>query len=94
MSTYIGDTQVGFLFSGEDGKTAFIHIRYSNDGGKTFSDSGDYIGFLCDYKAEPSTAPSDYSWSRYKPDMSLYATTDYVKKYVDAALVTSSTSEV
>ena len=58
---------------GEDGKTYYLHIKYSNDGGKTFTsnngeDSGDYIGVLTDLTEADSSIPSNYKWSKIKGD--------------------------
>ena len=58
-------------YNGADGKTYYLHIKYSNDGGSTFTgnngeDSGDYIGVLTDLNPNDSTNPSDYKWSKIK----------------------------
>ena len=58
-------------YNGVDGKTYYLHIKYSNDGGSTFTgnsgeDSGDYIGVLTDLNPDDSTNPSDYKWSKIK----------------------------
>lgn len=58
-------------YNGADGKTYYLHIKYSNDGGSTFTgnngeDSGDYIGVLTDLNPDDSTKPSDYKWSKIK----------------------------
>lgn len=60
-------------YNGEDGKTYYLHIKYSDDGGKTFTanngeDTGDYIGVLIDLNANDSNTPSDYKWSKIKGD--------------------------
>lgn len=57
--------------NGADGKTAYLHIKYSNDGGKTFTSNsgetvGTYIGTCTDYnQADPTTVDS-YTWARIK----------------------------
>ena len=54
-----------------DGRTTYLHIKYSNDGGQTFTsnngeDVGDYIGTCTDFtKADPTTV-SAYTWARIK----------------------------
>ena len=54
-----------------DGRTTYLHIKYSNDGGQTFTsnngeDVGDYIGTCTDFtKADPTTV-SSYTWARIK----------------------------
>lgn len=59
---------------GNDGKTPYIHIAYSNssDGTVDFSiaDSTNksYIGQYADYEPDGSSNPSDYKWSRIKGD--------------------------
>ena len=60
-------------YNGVDGKTYYLHIKYSNDGGSTFTgnngeDVGDYIGVYTDTNADDSTNPSDYKWSKTKGD--------------------------
>ena len=57
--------------NGADGKTSYLHIKYSNDGGKTFTgnsgkDTGAYIGTCVDYvKADPTSVGS-YKWAKIK----------------------------
>lgn len=57
---------------GESGKTSYIHIAYANsaDGTKDFSltesENKLYIGQCTDYIEEPSTDPSDYTWSLFR----------------------------
>ena len=57
--------------NGEDGKTYYLHIKYSNDGGKTFTDNngettGEYIGVYTDITETDSFDPSKYTWSLIK----------------------------
>lgn len=56
---------------GEDGKTSYLHIKYSNDGGVTFTgnngeDPGAWIGIYVDYNINDSDDPSDYKWTKIK----------------------------
>lgn len=56
---------------GTDGKTTYLHIKYSNNGGKTFTANngetvGDYIGFCTDFNATDPTSVSSYTWSKIK----------------------------
>lgn len=56
---------------GTDGKTTYLHIKYSNDGGKTFTANngetvGDYIGVSTDFNATDPTSVSSYTWSKIK----------------------------
>ena len=60
-------------YNGTDGKTYYLHIKYSNDGGSTFTgnngeDTGDYIGQNVDTNPEDSNTPSDYKWAKIKGD--------------------------
>jgi len=57
--------------NGEDGKTSYLHIKYSNDGGVTFTgnngeDPGAWIGIYVDYNINDSDDPSDYKWTKIK----------------------------
>lgn len=67
-----GDSGIGIPGEpGPDGKTSYLHIKYSNDGGLTFTgnggeDGGDYIGQYVDFTEADSTKPSDYTWSLTK----------------------------
>lgn len=54
-----------------DGKTSYLHIKYSNDGGKTFTgntgeDSGAYLGQYVDFEPADSTDVTKYAWSKIK----------------------------
>ena len=56
---------------GIDGKTSYLHIKYSNDGGKTFTANngetpGAYIGVCTDFTENDPTSVSSYTWSKTK----------------------------
>lgn len=56
---------------GTNGKTSYLHIKYSNDGGKTFTASngetvGTYIGTCTDYNSGDPTTVSSYTWAKIK----------------------------
>lgn len=56
---------------GADGKTSYLHIKYSNDGGKTFTgnsgeDIGAYIGTCVDYAKDDPTSVGTYKWAKIK----------------------------
>ena len=56
---------------GADGKTPYLHLKYSDDGGATFTaDSGEipgaYIGTYTDFTESDSTSVSDYTWAKIK----------------------------
>lgn len=75
--------------NGVDGKTYYLHIKYSNDGGNTFTDnngevSGEYIGVYTDTTEADSTDVSDYKWSLIKGADGSDGTTYYTWiKYAD-----------
>lgn len=59
---YVGKDGIG-----QDGKS--IHIKYSNDGGKTFTANngetmGSFIGIYVDTNIKDSNDPFDYTWNR------------------------------
>lgn len=64
--------------NGADGKTSYLHIKYSNDGGKTLTPAtgglaigetpGDYIGQYTDFTQTDSTDVTKYTWSKIKGD--------------------------
>lgn len=54
---------------GENGQTSYLHIKYSNDGGQTFTgnggeDAGSYLGQYVDFESADSTDVKKYAWSR------------------------------
>lgn len=56
---------------GATGKTTYFHVKYSNDGGKTFTSNsgetvGDYIGTYTDFVEADSTLVSSYTWAKIK----------------------------
>lgn len=57
--------------NGEDGKTSYLHIKYSDNGGLSFTanngeDPGAYIGQYVDFVQKDSDNPTDYTWSLIK----------------------------
>ena len=59
--------------NGTNGKTSYLHIKYSNDGGKTFTSNsgetvGDYIGQCTDFNQADPTTVGAYTWSKIKGD--------------------------
>lgn len=59
--------------AGKDGKTSYFHVKYSNDGGKTFTgnsgeDTGTYMGSYTDYTEADSTDVKKYNWVKVKGD--------------------------
>lgn len=58
---------------GKDGKTSYFHVKYSNDGGKTFTgnsgeNTGIYMGSYTDYTEADSTDVKKYNWVKVKGD--------------------------
>lgn len=55
---------------GQDGKTSYLHIKYSDDGttftGNAGEDPGNYIGQYTDFTQADSTTFSDYTWTLIK----------------------------
>ncbi len=56
-----------------DTNQGYLHIKYSNDGGKTFTDNqgdtvGSWMGIYTDNKEEASTNVNDYKWAQIKGD--------------------------
>lgn len=61
------------LIKNIDGKTQFLHIKYSDDG-KTFTKNdgeelGAWIGTLVDFNEADSTVFSDYTWKKFTEDV-------------------------
>jgi hypothetical protein len=53
---------------GAPGSTSYLHIKYSNDNGQTFTanngeDPGDYIGTCVNFSAADPTEVSAYKWA-------------------------------
>lgn len=58
---------------GTDGKTSYLHIKYSDDGGRTFTSYngetvGTYIGTYTDFNPSDSHDVSSYTWAKIKGD--------------------------
>lgn len=59
--------------NGADGKTTYLHIKYSNDGGKTFTANagetvGTYMGTCTDQNSADPTLVTSYTWALIKGD--------------------------
>lgn len=59
--------------NGVDGKSSYLHIKYSNDGGKTFTgsngeDLGTWIGTYVDFTLADSMDVKKYTWSKFIGD--------------------------
>lgn len=56
---------------GSNGKTTYLHIKHSNDGGKTFTANsgetpGDYVGTCTDFNQTDPTTVGSYIWAKIK----------------------------
>lgn len=65
---------------GTNGKTSYLHIKYSNDGGKTFTANngetvGTYIGTCADYNSGDPTTVSSYTWAKIKGEQGIQGNT-------------------
>lgn len=61
--------------AGTDGKTQYLHIKYSDDG-KTFTENngetlGAWIGTLVDFTEADSNTFSDYTWKKFTEDVTV-----------------------
>lgn len=57
--------------NGANGETSYLHIKYSDDGGKTFTSKngetmGAYIGTCVDFEVDDPTTVKSYSWARIR----------------------------
>lgn len=64
--------------NGADGKTSYLHIRYSDDGGQTFTSldgktPGIYIGQYTDFTQTDSPDVTAYTWAKVKGDNDIIA---------------------
>jgi hypothetical protein len=62
--------------NGTNGLTYYLHIKYSDDGGKTFTSNkgetaGAYIGVYTDTNEKDSELVTKYTWSKIKGDQGL-----------------------
>lgn len=83
--------------NGSNGKTSYLHIKYSNDNGKTFTanngeTTGDYIGQCTDFNETDPTSVSAYTWSKIKGEKG--ATGKSIGSVVNYYLATASSSGV
>ena len=73
---------------GEDGRTTYLHIKYSDNGGLSFTanngeDPGDYIGQYTDFEQMDSDNPEDYTWSRIKGESGTAGSDGSVGEYYE-----------
>jgi len=70
---------LGVEYTVTNGISSYVHIKYSNDGGGTFTtsngeDPGTYIGIYTDNTAADSSNPADYTWTRIKGEPGINGT--------------------
>ena len=66
--------------NGADGRTPYFHVKYSHDGGKTFTansgeTAGTYIGTCTDYNSADPTTVSSYTWAKIKGEQGVQGNT-------------------
>ena len=74
--------------NGENGQTSYLHIKYSNDGGTSFTSNsgetpGSYIGQYVDFVQQDSSDPSDYTWSKIQGETGPAARTYMIEPSVN-----------
>lgn len=79
---------------GADGRTQYLHIKYSNDG-ETFTsnngeDIGDWIGTCVDYTEADPVNFSDYKWKKFKGDSGTGVLTTEVYYYLSDSNITQT----
>ena len=79
---------------GEDGKTQYLHIKYSNDG-STFTDNngetvGDWIGTCVDYTEADPTEFSAYKWKKFKGESGTGVLKTEVYYYLSSSNITQT----
>lgn len=82
---------------GTNGKTSYLHIKYSNDGGKTFTATngetvGTYIGTCTDYNSGDPTTVSSYTWAKIKGEQGIQGKPGPTGKGVKSTAVTYQAS--
>lgn len=88
----------GIGIPGEDGRTSYLHIRYSDDGGQTFTanngeSEGAWMGTYTDFTEADSSDVTKYTWAKVKGEdatsYKLIATPTVIKKTETGALTPS-----
>ena len=82
---------------GEDGKTSYFHVKYSDDGGMTFTDNagekaGAYIGTYTDHIKADSNIVSDYTWVKIEGKDGVSPTITVTKENGVVTIVTKDKS--
>lgn len=82
---------------GKNGTSSYFHIKYSNDGGKTFTANngetvGTYIGTCTDYNSGDPTTVSSYTWAKIKGEQGIQGNTGATGKGVKSTAVSYQAS--
>ncbi len=79
------------ISDGADGVSDYLHIKYSNDGGQTFSTpDGDWIGQYHDSNPVDSPDPTRYTWAKIKGDDGANGTTQKLVSLTNEYYLSSS----
>jgi len=85
--------------AGADGQTSYLHIKYSNDGGTTFTATtgetvGDWIGTYVDFAPADSASVSAYTWNKVKGEVGSdgVSITGVVERYLATTASTGVTT--
>lgn len=70
--------------NGTNGQTSYLHIKYSNDGGATFTANngetpGSYIGQYVDFTQADSPDPTKYKWSKIEGEQGKPGRTYFIR---------------
>jgi len=68
--------------TGANGSSSYLHIKYSNNGGSTFTenngeDPGTYIGTYTDFYYLDSSSTTSYTWAKIQDTQAMDLLTDY-----------------
>lgn len=81
---------------GVDGTPSYLHIKYSNDGGATFTgnsgeDVGDWIGTYVNDKQADSNSVDDYTWNKVKGEVGngIQSITEYYRVHTSKTGITA-----
>lgn len=80
---------------GDSGKSSYLHIKYSNDGGTTFTDNegetvGEYMGTCVNDEAADPMTTTAYTWSKIKGDEGVGVESIYEQYYQSTSYETTT----
>lgn len=89
--------KVNIAEDGAKGDNAYIHIKFSNDGGKTFTgnngeDPGEWLGQYTDNTEGDSSNVSDYQWTKIAGEAgyTVFLTNENVSFSTDQSMISNS----